>query len=76
MICYFFLGDAGLNSLLAVNIVNMWFFRNHNHLADKLYHLNPCWDSDKIYTVAKDINIAMAQHIVYYEIMPIVIGKY
>ncbi|XP_063835961.1 peroxidase-like [Ostrinia nubilalis] len=67
--------EAGANALLGINLIFLWLFRNHNYLADKLHELNPCWGDDKLYQVARDINIAMYQHIVYHELMPAVIGQ-
>ncbi|CAG9789464.1 unnamed protein product [Diatraea saccharalis] len=62
--------ESFVNSLLAVNMAFLWFMRQHNNLAERLAKVNPCWDDDKLYMIAKDINIAIWQQIFYYELMP------
>ncbi|CAH2987737.1 unnamed protein product [Chilo suppressalis] len=62
-----------VNSLLSTNLFNLWFMRQHNYMAEKLAKLNPCWDDDKLFAVTRDINIAIWQHIMYYDLMPNVV---
>ncbi|RVE40943.1 hypothetical protein evm_014407 [Chilo suppressalis] len=51
----------------------LWNLRQHNYLAEKLAKVNPCWDDDKLFAVARDINIAIWQHIAFYDLMPNVV---
>ncbi|RVE43837.1 hypothetical protein evm_011505 [Chilo suppressalis] len=62
-----------VNSLVTGNMAFLWFFRQHNYLAEKLGKINPCWDDDKLFAVARDINIAIFQQILYYDLMPNVV---
>ncbi|XP_004924228.3 peroxidase [Bombyx mori] len=65
----------GANSLLGINMLFLWLYRNHNSIARRLQTLNRCWDDDRIFFTAKEINIAMYLQILYYELMPVVLGK-
>ncbi|CAH0404005.1 unnamed protein product [Chilo suppressalis] len=62
-----------VNSLLQNNMFYLWNLRQHNYLAEKLAKVNPCWDDDKLFAVVRDINIAIWQHIAFYDLMPNVV---
>ncbi|XP_072936800.1 uncharacterized protein [Epargyreus clarus] len=72
--CYDFgdslIGNAGPGLVLT----SLWFFREHNRLARALSAINPCWDDQRLYEKARQINIAQWQHIVYYELIAELIG--
>ncbi|KAL4704809.1 hypothetical protein ACJJTC_003521 [Scirpophaga incertulas] len=68
------IGDGSANGLLGITIATMWYFRNHNYLADNLSEMNPSWTDDQLFAAAKEINIAIWQNIVYYELMPTILG--
>ncbi|XP_013163274.1 PREDICTED: peroxidase-like [Papilio xuthus] len=67
-------GNPAMNALIGIQVVGLWFFRSHNQIAKTLAQLNPCWGDDRLFTTARDINLAFYQHIVYYELMPAIIG--
>lgn len=71
----YFLAEEGANSLAGINLVMVWFWRLHNHIAKELSKLNPCWDDEKLFYTARDINIAISIQIYYYEMLPLVLGE-
>lgn len=72
---FLFLANPGANNLLGVNVMTMWFYRNHNRIARQLEAINRCWDDDKIFRESREINIAIVNNIFYYEIFPPLFGK-
>lgn len=64
-----------MNSLLGMNLMAIWFWRNHNRIATELAKINPCWDDDKLFNTARDINIASYVQIFLYELLPLLMGK-
>ena len=54
---------------------SVYYFREHNRVADRLSLLNPCWDGERVYQEARRIVVAQYQHIVYKEWLPAVIGS-
>ncbi|XP_075970963.1 peroxidase-like [Anticarsia gemmatalis] len=66
--------EDGINTLAGIGLVTIWFWRYHNHIANELAKVNPCWDDDKLFEVARDINIAVYLQIYYYELSPILFG--
>ncbi|KAJ2946835.1 hypothetical protein O0L34_g16163 [Tuta absoluta] len=67
--------DDSTNSLLGINLMSIWFWRLHNHIANELRKINPCWSDDKLFNTARDINIAFALQIYYYELLPALMGR-
>ncbi|XP_075971189.1 peroxidase-like [Anticarsia gemmatalis] len=63
------------NSLLSIQLYSTWFLRHHNHIASGLKKINPCWDDDTLYMVARDINIAFYQQIYIYEFLVVMMGR-
>jgi peroxidase len=51
------------------------FMREHNYLVGRLRLSNPNWTGDQLYNMAKEINIAEYQNIVYNEYLPVLIGN-
>lgn len=71
------LGDSyDGNLLIGVNLNALWFYREHNRLARGLAKINPCWDDQKLFETARQINIAQWQHIFFYELIPNFIGEF
>ncbi|XP_045541192.1 peroxidase-like [Papilio machaon] len=67
-------GNPGLNAPLGIQLVGLWHFRSHNQIARILAQMNPCWGDERLFLTARDINLAFYQHIIYYELMPEVLG--
>lgn len=67
--------EDGSNTLAGINLVSVWFWRLHNVIARNLVKFNPCWDDDKLFYTARDINIAIALQLYYYELLPILFGR-
>ncbi|XP_013148471.1 PREDICTED: peroxidase-like [Papilio polytes] len=67
-------GNPGLNAPLGIQLVGLWHFRSHNQIARILAQMNPCWGDERLFLTARDINLALYQHITYYELMPEVLG--
>ncbi|PZC78258.1 hypothetical protein B5X24_HaOG202330 [Helicoverpa armigera] len=63
-----------INSLMPINIVTIWFWRLHNHIANRLAKMNPCWDDEKLFYTTRDINIAIQAQILLYELLPMMMG--
>lgn len=70
-----FSGDLRINEQPGLTLVHLQWIRNHNRLARKLKELNRHWSKDKMFQEARRINIAMFQHILYKEWLPIVLGS-
>lgn len=51
------------------------FVTEHNRLARELHKLNPLWNDEYLYQEARKINIAQYQHIVYWDLLPPLIGS-
>ncbi|CAB3243533.1 unnamed protein product [Arctia plantaginis] len=66
--------EDGANTLAGINLVSIWFWRYHNFIASQLAKVNPCWDDNKLFETARDINIALSQQIYYYELLPVFFG--
>lgn len=48
-----------------IPVACMWpalFAKNHNHLAEELAKINPCWDDETLFQEARRINIANIQY--------------
>ncbi|CAK1604589.1 unnamed protein product [Parnassius mnemosyne] len=66
--------DDSMNSLAGINLLSVWFWRLHNFIATGLSKVNPCWNDDKLFYTARDINIAIATQIFFYELLPAYFG--
>lgn len=64
-----------MNSIFGVNMMSIWFWREHNRIAEELSNMNPCWDDEKTFHHARDISIATYLQILYYELLPLLMGK-
>ncbi|CAH2064851.1 unnamed protein product, partial [Iphiclides podalirius] len=65
-------GNPAINSLPGIQLLGLWQLRSHNQIARTLAEMNTCWGDDRLFAVARDINIAYYQNVVYYELMPTV----
>ncbi|XP_061727637.1 peroxidase-like [Cydia pomonella] len=66
--------NLGINSIVGANLFGLWFIRNHNQIARRLEELNPCWSDDQLFAEARDVNIAVGQQTIFYELMPSLMG--
>ncbi|KAJ8731729.1 hypothetical protein PYW08_014459 [Mythimna loreyi] len=55
------------NTLLPITLYIIWFVRHHNYICDELAKLNPCWDDDRLFYTARDINNAISNQIYFHE---------
>ncbi|XP_049878875.1 peroxidase-like [Pectinophora gossypiella] len=66
--CYEFGDSYDGNVLTGITLVGLWFYREHNRLARNLARINPCWEDQQLFEVARQINIAQWQKSLYYEL--------
>lgn len=67
-------GDSRVNQVLSLTAVQTLFLREHNRVAAQLLVLNPHWSDEVLYQEAKRIVVAEMQHIIYDEMLPILVG--
>ncbi|KAJ2947403.1 hypothetical protein O0L34_g17180 [Tuta absoluta] len=72
--CYKFGFPEVGNYDLRTTTLGIFFMREHNRLAKELHRLNPCWKDDRLFKVARQINIATATNIFMYELLPLLLG--
>ncbi|CAH0549819.1 unnamed protein product [Brassicogethes aeneus] len=72
--CYL-AGDTRVNQNTQLTLLQVILLREHNRIADVLFKLNPHWDDETIFQEARKILIAQHQHISYYEMLHIFLGK-
>lgn len=68
-------GDPRVNVNPFSSMLHLVFMRSHNGLATKLKAINPDWTDQKLFDVAKKINGAVYQKIIYEEWLPLVLGQ-
>ncbi|CAH0729037.1 unnamed protein product, partial [Brenthis ino] len=64
----------GGNSLLGNILFSIWSWRLHNRIATGLAEVNPCWDDERLFFMARELSIAIMMQIYYYELMPNLMG--
>lgn len=70
----FLAGDVRVNEQSALTIMHTIWLREHNRIAQTLRRLNPKWEADKIFQVARSIVGAEIQKITYKDYLPIILG--
>jgi hypothetical protein len=70
----FITGDPRVMENPELSAVTTLFMREHNHLVATLKAENPNWTGDQLYNMARAINIAEYQNIIYSEYLPLLIG--
>lgn len=65
-------GPSTQNVMLStVTLVSLHF---HNYIARELYKINGHWSDEKLFQEARRISIAIYQHIIYKEWLPLLVG--
>lgn len=72
---FFVAGDHRSNEHPVLTTFHTIFLREHNLLATELKAAYPGWDDEQLYQVARKINIAQFQKIVYEEFFPVLTGR-
>ncbi|XP_053668191.1 peroxidase-like [Anopheles marshallii] len=73
-VCYL-TGDVRSNQSPHLTLIHQAFLLEHNRLARELAELNPDLDDEVLFQQARKVNIAQYQRIVYYEWLPIYLGR-
>ena len=68
-------GDSRVNVNPLITSLYTIFLRSHNQIAQKFKKMNRIWNDTQLYTVAKDINIAIYQKFIYNDWANVVLGK-
>nr|XP_045591913.1 peroxidase-like [Procambarus clarkii] len=68
-------GDGRVNQQIELAIIHTVWVRMHNRIARELARLNPHWSDETIYQETRKIVVAIYQHIIYNEWLPLVLGK-
>ncbi|XP_069177101.1 salivary peroxidase/catechol oxidase-like [Procambarus clarkii] len=68
-------GDGRVNQQIELAIIHTVWVRMHNRIARELARLNPHWSDETIYQETRRIVVAIYQHIIYNEWLPLVLGK-
>ena len=66
--------DPRVHQNTMLTVMHTLFLREHNRLAKLLSKLNSNWNDEKLYQEAKRILSAKYQHIIYNELLPILIS--
>ncbi|KAG6441810.1 hypothetical protein O3G_MSEX001969 [Manduca sexta] len=72
--CYEFGFPEAGNFNLRTTTLGIFFIREHNRLAKILHEINPCWKDDRLFKIARQINIATVSNIFMYELLPALLG--
>nr|XP_045598426.1 chorion peroxidase-like [Procambarus clarkii] len=71
----FMAGDNRVNEQILLSVIHTVWVRMHNRIARELARLNPHWSDETIYQETRRIVVAIYQHIIYNEWLPIILGK-
>lgn len=72
--CFSCAGDMRINQNPELCVLQTLTLREHNRLARRLHRLNPHWSDGRLFAVARRLNIAQLQHIVYRGWLPGMLG--
>ena len=68
-------GETRTNENLGLLGLQVLFMREHNRIATALSSVNPTWNDETLFQEARKIVIAMMQHVIYKEWLPLVVGQ-
>lgn len=68
-------GDPRTNQQIQLAALHTFHTRQHNRLANGLAVINPHWSDNKLYHEARHIHIALVQHILLSEYLPVLLGE-
>lgn len=71
----FLSGDARTNQQIQLAALHTYHTRQHNRLARALRVMNPHWSDNRLYHEARHIHIAIIQHILLNEYLPVLLGE-
>ena len=72
---FLFTGDARVNEQVPLTSLHVAFARQHNRIESSLNLLNPHWSGERLYQETRRIISAQMQHIVFNELLPIILGR-
>ena len=72
----FVTGDSRGNETIELTALQTLFLDNHNRIATELHKEHPRWDDEHLFQVARKINIAQYQSVIYNEWIPDVLGRH
>jgi peroxidase len=67
-------GDTRSNENIGLTSLHTLFLRLHNNIALSLSNINTDWSDDVIYHETRRIVIAILEHIIYDNFIPVMIG--
>lgn len=69
-------GDERINQNPELLMVDVVFIKLHNLVAIGLQAVNPKWNDERLFKEARRICIAIYQHIIASEYLPVLLGNY
>ena len=71
----FLAGDVRVNEQLGLLTMHTIWMREHNRVANELAKLNPQWNSEMVFQVARQIVGAELQKITFQDYLPLLLGE-
>lgn len=68
-------GDSRVNVNPFMTTLYTIFLRSHNRIAGRVYKIKSSWKDERVFEMAKRINTAIYQKIIYSEWLPIILGQ-